>query len=238
MAISESLLKRAEAAFKNADPSVFKKSSPFSGLAIRTILKNPRLKSSGNPCRWKNRFEIVSEEEAAESAKEVLPKNTEKNDRWAINTFKAWRCERNERCEELCGEYVLESCDAELLNKWLSLFVMEVRSGSRYPPASIHLLLCGLQRYTCVEQMTRLSTLPNGAKKDVFYFSPLQNISQEEGKPWFSAVPVGKNILDRYVKDMCLQVGIEGKTNDSLRATGTTRMYRRFRGPPWWNGPL
>ena len=38
---------------------------------------------------------------------------------------------------------------AELLNKWLSLFMMEVRKvdGSRYPPLLLHLILCGLQRY-------------------------------------------------------------------------------------------
>lgn len=50
---------------------------------------------------------------------------------------------------------------------------------------------------------------------------------KEEGKPWFSTVPIGKNSLDRYVKDMCLVAGIEGKTKQSLRASGTTRTYRQ-----------
>ena len=35
------------------------------------------------------------------------------------------------------------------MSKWLSLFVLEVRKsdGSKYSPQSIHLILCGLQRY-------------------------------------------------------------------------------------------
>ena len=42
---------------------------------------------------------------------------------------------------------ILETEDAESLAKWLSLFVIEFRKkdGSKYPPASIHPILCGLQ---------------------------------------------------------------------------------------------
>ena len=43
---------------------------------------------------------------------------------------------------------ILETEDTESLAKWLSLFVIKLRKkdGSKYPPASIHLILCGLQR--------------------------------------------------------------------------------------------
>ena len=43
---------------------------------------------------------------------------------------------------------VLESSDAAIVNRWLSLFVTEVRNkkGQPYPPSTIHQLLCGLQR--------------------------------------------------------------------------------------------
>ncbi len=65
--------------------------------------------------------------------------------------------ERNKRCEELCLENLLDRDDADLLNKWLSLFVMEVCKvdGSRYPPASI---LCVGYSATCVGTTPRRST--------------------------------------------------------------------------------
>ena len=38
-------------------------------------------------------------------------------------------------------------------------------------------------------------------------------------KPWFSAVPVGKNKLSGMVKEMCLEAGLAGSyTNHSLLA--------------------
>ena len=42
----------------------------------------------------------------------------------------------------------METEHAESLAKWLSLFTIELRKkdGSKYPPATIHLILCGLQR--------------------------------------------------------------------------------------------
>ena len=73
-----------------------------------------------------------------------------------------------------------------------------------------------------------MERLPDDAKlKDAFYFAPLQKFSSEKGEPWFSAVPVGKNTLDRIVKDSCEEAGVAGKTNHSLRATGATRMYHK-----------
>ena len=72
-----------------------------------------------------------------------------------------------------------------------------------------------------------MAKLPVEAKeKDVFYLSPLQKFTKES-KSWFSLVPLGRNTLDRFVKDLCHEAGIEGKSNHSLRATGTTRMYRK-----------
>jgi len=69
--------------------------------------------------------------------------------------------------------------------------------------------------------------LKEAKEMNVFYYSTLQKFLKEEGMPWFSTVRIGKNSLDRYVKDMCLVTGIKGKTKQSLRASGTTRMYRQ-----------
>jgi len=44
-------------------------------------------------------------------------------------------------------------------------------------------------------------------------------------KPWFANVPYGENKLSSMVKDMCAAAQITGKTNHSLRATGTTALF-------------
>ena len=58
--------------------------------------------------------------------------------------------ERNVACskEEQCPPDILKSSNAEILAKWLSLFVLEVsrKHGGKYPPATIHLLLCKVQQ--------------------------------------------------------------------------------------------
>ena len=45
-------------------------------------------------------------------------------------------------------------------------------------------------------------------------------------KNWFSAQPCGENKLSSMVKNMFKMVGIDGKTNHSLRASGATEMFR------------
>ena len=325
--------------------------------------------TSSEPVKRKRFAEPTTSGELEKCGEGVIPKNTQKNDEWSLRTFNEWIKERNTQCDEKCPENILQTEDAEILAKWLSLFTIEVRKkdGSRYPPATIHMLLCGLQRTMrrCNKQpfdifakkdvrfrhfhgtmesvfqklhedgvgaeikhteviseeeeavlwdkgilgngsprallravfflngknfclrggqehrRLKLSQLQrgddhwkyveNGSKnfrggiadlrrenkvvyqysgtsrstchvrlldmyieklpceakrKDCFYFTPLKKTPDDPEKPWFSAVPVGWNKLDSMVKEMFAEVGIEGKTNHSLRATGTTRMYK------------
>ena len=74
---------------------------------------------------------------------------------------------------------------------------------------------------------TSIAKLPASAKsKDNFYFTPLTKIPADPKQPWFSSTPIGWNKLDRYVREMCEEAGIQGKSNHSLRVTGATRLYR------------
>ena len=95
------------------------------------------------------RFALPSTpEELLQASKGVLPKNKLKNDKWAYRVFDDWVKERITICEEYrCPDDLLKTSDAELLEKWVSYFEMEVRKkdGSKYPPSTIHLILCGLQ---------------------------------------------------------------------------------------------
>ena len=67
------------------------------------------------------------------------------------------------------------------------------------------------------------SLCPPDAPEGAFYLQPAH-------KPtptcWFSRKPLGHNTLAKTVSRMCSSAGIEGyKTNHSLRATSTSRLY-------------
>ena len=72
-----------------------------------------------------------------------------------------------------------------------------------------------------------LQKVPKEAlKKDAFYVKALTKRPLDPIKPWFSAVPVGKNKLSGMVKEMCLEAGLAGSyTNHSLRAFGATALF-------------
>ena len=77
--------------------------------------------------------------------------NTANNSRWAENNFLAWATERNKHARVLDDEVpldLLESHDADLVNKHLCRFVLETRreDGNRYPPGTLRSLVSALNR--------------------------------------------------------------------------------------------
>ena len=94
--------------------------------------------------------EFVSDDKLADLAKGFFPDNTEKNTRWALKNFDLWRKARNTcRPEDSVPVNFFQCTDPKLLNRHLSRFVLEMRksNGERYPPATLHHLLCGLLRH-------------------------------------------------------------------------------------------
>ena len=72
-----------------------------------------------------------------------------------------------------------------------------------------------------------LSKLPKYAfENDILYLRPKKVMPSDESEPWYENVPVGKNVLSSMVKNMCLEGGIAGKSNHSLRASGATAMFQ------------
>ena len=70
------------------------------------------------------------------------------------------------------------------------------------------------------------SKLPPEAVSDstsLFYLQPKMGVSVDS--PWFKCQVRGRNTLGGLVKSKCEKVGIMGKTNHSLRATGATRLF-------------
>ena len=71
-----------------------------------------------------------------------------------------------------------------------------------------------------------LGKLPKSAvKKDIFYCKPLPTTPSNENNSWYYSVPVGKNILESMVKDICCDAGLDGKTNHSLCVAGASSLY-------------
>ena len=72
---------------------------------------------------------------------------------------------------------------------------------------------------------TYISKLPPVAfQKDWFYMKPLRH--DVPSKPWYAAQPCGENKLAGMVKSMFAMIGVSGKTNHSLRATGASMMFQ------------
>ena len=63
-------------------------------------------------------------------------------------------------------------------------------------------------------------------EKDILYLRPKKLKPSDPDKPWYENSPVGKNTLRNMVKNMCADIGISGKTNHSLRATGETALFQ------------
>ena len=85
-----------------------------------------------------------------EYSKGYTPVNIKANTEWALRNFKDWCTWRqNESPTDPVPSNLLSSNDADELNKWLSVYVMETRkkNGDRSPFSSLNLLLCGLRRH-------------------------------------------------------------------------------------------
>ena len=73
----------------------------------------------------------VSPTSMKRAAKGVLPANTEASSLWAKNNFDAWAKSRLDSRSERVPGGLLRSHDANLVCKWLCLFVMETRKIDR-----------------------------------------------------------------------------------------------------------
>jgi len=99
----------------------------------------------------KERFvDLTSSPELVKCSEGFVPDNTKANTSWCIKTFQAWSDWRSTaKPEDPVPEDILGCVDAELLNKWLSYFVIEARrrDGAKYPCNTMNMLLSGLKRH-------------------------------------------------------------------------------------------
>jgi len=62
--------------------------------------------------------------------------------------------------------------------------------------------------------------------RDILYLRPKAMVPIDPEAPWYDKAPVRKNSLSAMMKEMCKEAGLDKKTNHSLRATGTSAMFR------------
>ena len=116
------------------------------------LLEKPhkRLKLSKKKETSVQRWAYLSKEKVEELTRKVVPKNTASATKWALGTFNAWKQSRNKSFSKEDQVPDLECTeDPEIVSKWLTLYVAEVRKqdGMKYPPKTMYSLLTGLLRY-------------------------------------------------------------------------------------------
>ena len=107
-----------------------------------------------------------------------------------------------------------ETENTESLAKWLSLFTIEVRKkdGERYPPATIHMLLCALQRI-----MRRCNKQPFDifAKKDMCFWQlhgTMETIFQQLHKDGIGAEIKHAAVISEEEEALLWKEGILGSS--------------------------
>ena len=95
------------------------------------------------------RFSFVNDDDFETLQAGYQPKTTLRSTDWVLKVYLAWEAERNAAQEEKVPKDLLQAKNLEDLAKWWGRFAVEVRKedGNHYPPKTLQLLLCGLQRY-------------------------------------------------------------------------------------------
>ena len=92
-----------------------------------------------------------SQKDIKRSMESGVPEKTRSQTNWAIKVWTEWATSRNRNLlpDEAPFNCEIETLSAQLINFWLSRFVLEIRrrDGERYPPASLYQLCCGILRY-------------------------------------------------------------------------------------------
>ena len=91
---------------------------------------------------------VCSPRSIAKASKGFVPPNTAASTRWAHGNFDAWQVWKNGmNLGDPVPDNLLESRNADELNKWLSLYVKETKrqDGESYPTSTKNQLLSGLK---------------------------------------------------------------------------------------------
>ncbi|XP_060586099.1 uncharacterized protein LOC132741852 [Ruditapes philippinarum] len=99
------------------------------------------------------RFQFVSKDYIDFRVRDRIPKNTQRNTNWGVNTWNLWVTVRNNARQlgqpKFPCAMELEFISPQEMNEYLCHFVLEVRNtnGELYPATTLNQLLAGLSRY-------------------------------------------------------------------------------------------
>ena len=115
-----------------------------------------RCSSGAFQLRWSFRT-LLSEVEINNATTPFIPKNTQRQTQWGVKVFSEWTNRRNfvvvPTSKKVSEQFLVhQDCvtSAQILNKWLTRFVLEEtvkQDGSYYTSKSMYQLLCGLHRH-------------------------------------------------------------------------------------------
>ncbi len=89
-----------------------------------------------------------TDQDVQQARSSAVPKNTTKNTAWATRLYQQWESFQRQHHHPVdCPPHLL-LMRVDEVNRWLSLFVLEVRkeSGELYNPTALYQLCCGLLR--------------------------------------------------------------------------------------------
>ena len=151
------------------------------------------------------RFHTVDNDEIERLIEEGKSKNTDKNTRWALGTFEAWRIQRNSTGNENIPDLLQMSTND--VNSWLARFVVEVRrvDGKEYPAHTLYQICCGISRHL----------LNNGFEKHI-----LRNESEE--------FRYFQRALDAKCKDLTKKgIGMVKKKADAICEADEQELWKK-----------
>ena len=139
-------------------------------------LKGKQKKTAAVPAETHedDRFRFLTDEQHDKLKEGYIPKNTEKNTKWALSNFESWKQARERSGLESAPDDLLTCSDPGILCTWLSKYIAETRTkqGKPYPPSTLYQLLTGILRYA----REKNPEVPNFLDKQDRRFSALHKL--------------------------------------------------------------
>ena len=146
-----------------------------------------------------------------EYQKPFCPENTKVNTRWAVKNFTDWQLDYNRRhAEDRCPDGILLTDSARDLALWLQKYTVSTRKkdGQKYPPKTVYLLLCGLQRYMKEQKKHAFNLFDHEHPEFKFLINTCDNYFRELRSEGVGAESQATEVLTREDEEKLWATGV------------------------------